>query len=194
MFTIHATRKLLDRVKPPVGEPVEPSTALGNWYATALFWKPQVALFVNEWTLLPVFVPLAPAATLAPRFPAELRRVLDAHGVDPRFVDQEIRSIGTGHYAKTASRSVLGVMTEFTFLANVHREDHGADDDLVALSVRLAETPMSPLSKRHVSPDRELAALVAAQNCPSSPTRTGSTFLNGPLTRREVLPGPRRVW
>jgi hypothetical protein len=40
-----------------------------------------------------------------------------------------------GHYAKTASRSLLGVMNEFTFLGNVHREDRGADDDLVALSV-----------------------------------------------------------
>lgn len=34
------------------------------------------------------------------------------------------------------------------------------DDDLVALSVRLSETPMSPLYKRHISPDHELKALV----------------------------------
>lgn len=159
-FTIHATKKLLDRVKQPAVDPVEPSSELGNWYATALFWKPQVALLFNERTLFPVFMPLAPATTLARRFPDELRRVLDAHGVDPRFVDQEIRSMGDGHYAKTASRSLLGVMNEFTFLGNVHREDHGADDDLVALSVRLAETPMSPLYKRHFSPDHELKALV----------------------------------
>lgn len=159
-FTIHATKKLLDRVKQPVVDPVEPASELGNWYATALFWKPQVALLVNERTLLPVFMPLAPATTLARRFPDELRRVLDAHGIDPRFVDHEIRSMGEGHYAKTASRSLLGVMNEFTFLGNVHREDHGADDDLVALSVRLAETPMSPLYKRHISPDHELKALV----------------------------------
>ena len=56
--------------------------------------------------------------------------------------------------------SLVGVMNEFTFLGNVHREDHGADDDLVALSVRLAETPMSPLFRRHISPDHELKALV----------------------------------
>jgi hypothetical protein len=159
-FTIHATKKLLDRVKQPVVDPVEPASELGNWYATALFWKPQVALLVSERTLLPVFVPLAPATTLARRFPEELRRVLDAHGIDPRFVDHEIGSMGEGHYAKTASRSLLGVMNEFTFLGNIHREDHGADGDLVALSVCLAETPMSPLYKRHGSPDHELKALV----------------------------------
>lgn len=159
-FTIHSTKMFLDRVKQPVVDPVEPASELGNWYATALFWKPQVALLVNERTLLPVLMPLAAATTLAHRFPDELRRVLDAHGIDPRFVDHEIRSMGEGHYAKTASRSLLGAMNEFTFLGNVHREDHGADDDLVALSVRLAETPMRPLYKRHISPDHELQALV----------------------------------
>jgi hypothetical protein len=54
----------------------EPSTALGNGYATVLFWKPQVALFVKERTLLPVFVPLAPAVKVADRFPDQLGRVL----------------------------------------------------------------------------------------------------------------------
>ncbi len=95
-FTIHATKKLLDRVKQLVVAPIEPATQLGNWYATAVFWKPQVALLVNERTLLPVFMPLAPATTLAVRFPGELRRVLDAHGIDPRFVDHQISSMGEG--------------------------------------------------------------------------------------------------
>lgn len=39
-------------------------------------------------------------------------------------------------------------------------ETRRADDDLVALSVRIAKTPTSPLYKLHISPDRELAALV----------------------------------
>ena len=57
MYKICATKKLLDRVKQPFVESQgEPSTALGNWHATALFWKPNVALFVNDRTLLPVFV------------------------------------------------------------------------------------------------------------------------------------------
>lgn len=160
VFTIHATKKLRDRAKQTIVEPNEPDSALGNWYATALFWKPQVALFVNERTLLPVFAPLAPASALARRFPDQLREVLDAHGVDPRFVDHEIRSMGEGQYAKTASRSLLGVMNEFTYFGNVHREEYRADEDLVALSVRLAVTPMSPLYKSHGAPDRELRALV----------------------------------
>ncbi|NBW46191.1 MAG: hypothetical protein EBR45_11645 [Betaproteobacteria bacterium] len=66
MFTLYCTKKLLDRIGRPVTVPEPASTHLGNWYATALLWKPQMALMVNERTLLPVLLPLAPAA-LAPR-------------------------------------------------------------------------------------------------------------------------------
>lgn len=62
MFHLHSTKKLLDRIKPEICIAGESDTALGNWYATALFWKPQVALLVSEKTLLPVLMPLAPAA------------------------------------------------------------------------------------------------------------------------------------
>jgi hypothetical protein len=68
MYTIHATRKLLDRVRQHPAPPITPTTALGNWYATAVFSKPHVALLVNEATLLPVVMPRAPAASLAARF------------------------------------------------------------------------------------------------------------------------------
>jgi hypothetical protein len=164
-YTIHATKKLLDRVKRPVGA-VEPATVLGNWYATALFWKPQVALFVNEWTFLPVLVPLAPAATLAERFPESLRAVLDQLGVDPRFVDAEIRMMGRAGYAKTANRSVVGMMNEFGFLADTFRRDPRFGEDLVRLAVRLAGTPVGPLAKRQGFPDRELLALVETHLAP----------------------------
>jgi hypothetical protein len=63
VLIVRATRKLLDRIGPPDLDQGEQSTTLmGQWYATAVFWKPHVALFVNEPTLLPVLMPLAPAA------------------------------------------------------------------------------------------------------------------------------------
>jgi hypothetical protein len=141
MLTVRATRKLLDRLGPPTADAGQASTTLlGDWYATALFWRPQVALLVSEVTLLPVLMPLAPAATFLQRFGPQLTAVLAAHGT-------------------TASRSAVGIMNEFTHLAGAWRQD---EPDLLALAVRLSATPCSPLYKRHISPDRELAALVAA--------------------------------
>jgi Domain of unknown function (DUF6933) len=60
--------------------------------------------------------------------------------------------------APTASRSVVGIMNEFTVLADTFRDT--TDPNLIGLAVRLAATQCSPLYARHVSPDRELAALL----------------------------------
>jgi hypothetical protein len=61
VFTVPATRTLLRRIGEidgPDSAPGQRSTsALGDWYATTLPWRPQVALFVNETTLLPILPP-----------------------------------------------------------------------------------------------------------------------------------------
>ena len=90
-YVIHYTKKLLERIKPPT---IAASGALGtplfgNWYATALFWKPQVALLVNEKTLLSVLMSLALATDLATRFLEHLAGVLVAHGIPQRLIDHE---------------------------------------------------------------------------------------------------------
>ncbi|MGO8884386.1 MAG: DUF6933 domain-containing protein [Streptosporangiaceae bacterium] len=73
MLIVRATRKLLDRLGPPTLTAGQASTTLlGDWYATAWFWRPQVALLGSEVTLLPVLMPLAPAATLLQRLGPEL--------------------------------------------------------------------------------------------------------------------------
>lgn len=159
MLIVRATKKLLDRIGPPtLGGGEESTTVMGQWYATALFWKPQVALFVNEPTLLPVLMPLAPAATLLARFPRHAAAVLAAHGTPDEVMDEELRQMRDCRLAKTANRSVVGIMNEFSFLAEAYRDSPAPD--LLALSVRLAATPCGPLYSKHVSPDRELAALL----------------------------------
>ena len=161
VFSLHATKKLLDRVKQPIMPPVsEPTTVLGNWYGTVRFWKPHVALLVNERTLFPVLMPLAPAATLMERFPDGLRQTLEARGVAADFIESEVAAMVDGQYAKTANRSVLGIMNEFGYLADWFR-DHRGSTDLVTLALRLSETPCGPLYQRHGSPDRELDAAIA---------------------------------
>jgi len=159
MFNLHCTKKLLDRIKPELENPRNGSTRLGNWYATALFWKPQMALVVNERTLLPVLLPLAPAATLAQRFPIALRDVLRALDMPDQFIDSEICGMNEVVYTKTANRSVLGLMNEFAYLAEGYR-DQGGSIDPVALSLKLAGTPCGPLYKGAVFPDKALRELV----------------------------------
>lgn len=148
MFTVRGTTKFLDRVGRPTAVPPSSSTVLGDWYANALFWRPQVALFVNAATFLPVLMPFAPASGVVARFPVAMTEVLDALGVDPRFVESEVTQMKSAVLAKTASRPVLGVMNGFTFMAE-HTISTGRSDpaDLVGLSVWLANTIVGPISK-----------------------------------------------
>jgi hypothetical protein len=163
MLVVHGTKKLLDRLGRPTVEPTTRSTTvLGSWYATVLFWRPQIALLVNERTLLPLLMPLAPTATLLERLPAWLDATLDAHGVLRNFIDAELALAADIGLAKTNNRSVLGVMNEFVHLAHWHKEAVTSDDDLIGVALELSQVPTSPLYKSHVSPDRELAAVVAA--------------------------------
>lgn len=161
MVIVRATRKLLQRLgRAPILDGEMSTTRLGDWYATVLPWRPrQVALFVSEHTLVPVLMPLAPTATLLDRFPDHLAAVLRAHQVPEPVVAAEAVHTRTYRVAATANRSLLGSMNEFAHLARAHREAQ-PDPDLLELSLQLGTVPCGPLYARHVSPDRELAALL----------------------------------
>lgn len=163
MLIVRATKKLLRLMGPSTAlDSDRGTTSLGPWYATVLFWQPRVVLLVNEATLLPVLLPLAPAATLmTSRITEQISTVLTALDAPAAIIDQERRHMQTAQLGVTANRSVVGVMIDFARLAELHHDDDPAVD-LVALAVRLAATPCSPLYGRNVSPDRELAATLQA--------------------------------
>jgi hypothetical protein len=107
MFVVHATKKFLDRAHRTAlaAQGVQPATnVLGAWYATALFWQPQAALFVNEPTRLPLFVALAPSATVIPRMTQTAAAVFRTLGLSEEFICQEVTEMGTHQLTKTVNR------------------------------------------------------------------------------------------
>lgn len=60
-------------------------------------------------------------------------------------------------FAKTANRSVVEIMNEFSFVAEGYRE-YLESSDLMMLSMRLADTPCSPI--KYNSPARLLKEIV----------------------------------
>jgi hypothetical protein len=161
MLVVHGTKKLRDRVGARNGDMVrDDGSALGHWYATVLAWRPkQLALFVHDTTLLPVLMPLAPAATVLTRFPDRLAEILDLHGIPRSTIEREIAALTPQSLTTTANRSLVGILNEFTHLATAWRSPDG-HNDLNDLSLRLAQVPCSPLYQHHVSPDHELTALL----------------------------------
>ena len=162
MYTLHCTAKLRDRLRRPVSEASHlATTRLGDWYATALFWRPQLALLVNERTLMPALLPLAPASTLPERVAPAVAQVLLLQGVGREFVEREVAAMADVAVAKTANRSVVGTMNEFAFEAEVYRDHRGMTDPL-QLAMRLAETPCGAI--RGNSPARLLRDVAAGRS------------------------------
>ena len=159
-YKLHCTKKLLDRIKPLAMLENPTTTQLGDWYACPWFWKPQLVLLVNEKTMLPVVMPLAPANEITLHFPNYLGQVLFEHGVPREFIEREIALMRQVTVCKTQNRSLVGMMNQFTYHAEVYREYRGFNDPL-GLALQMADTPCGPLIKTSVTPERALAALVA---------------------------------
>ncbi len=128
---------------------------LGNWYAKAIFSKPQVGLFVNVRTLLPVLMPLAPASRLVERFPQYLFKVLLSQGVSESFMQQELNSLDEVVYCKSTNRSIIGIQNMFTYLLEGYQSIHYAND-WYELSMMMADTPCGPLYKSTITPGNAL--------------------------------------
>jgi hypothetical protein len=158
VLVLRGTKKLRDRLqKATVAGPDDRSTTeLGDWFANALFWRPQVALLVNSRTLLPVFMELAPAATLLQRAPAAIEAVLRRQGVDEAFLAAEREAMGEVRIAPTNDRRVVGVMNEFAFHGEWRFKE--GQHDLEALSLRMSSLIIGKLAEG--SPDRALAAVM----------------------------------
>lgn len=159
---VKATRKLLDRLGEGEIRDGESTTLLGEWYATILPWRPrQLGLLISDRALLPVVMPLAPAATLLTRFPEHLADVLTALHVPTGIIENELAEMRTATVTTTTNRSRVGSLNEFAHLAQAHRQHHpDQHPDTLDLSLWLARVPCSPLYQRHISPDREMAALI----------------------------------
>jgi hypothetical protein len=188
MLVVRGTKKLRDRVRVPVsGDDPASTTVLGDWFATAVFWKPQIALLVNRHTLVPVFMPLSPVATLLDRVPDAIAAVLRRHGAGDAFVDSELEAMSEARIAPTNDRSVLGVMNEFAFHGKLHWQ-HGTDT-LEDLSIEMAAMLVGPLRSRNGFPDRELASVLGIES--DATTRARRVPAAGPCARAVAVPATR---
>lgn len=163
MYSIYATKKLLDRMHEPVIDSVpDATTRLGNWFAKPLFWRPQVALFINEGTFLPVFASLAPASSLANRFPDDLAMTLRAHGVPESFIEEELLAMDDVVVSKTNNRRVVGTLNELATMATRIRAYHSELTPL-HFSMELARVPCGLSGGDYRIPEVALRDLVSTR-------------------------------
>jgi hypothetical protein len=105
---------------------------------------------VSSTTLLPVVLQAKEIKTLPERLPAALGEVLAALHIPGLAIDSELRHMTEHRYAKTANRTILGVMNDYMRMLPSYA-DPGRP--LLDIALHLAEAPMGPIGGE--SPDYE---------------------------------------
>jgi hypothetical protein len=94
------------------------STRLGGWYGTLIrFGRWHVLLFISERSRLPVLLPARDADRLALAFPKAVSETLMGIGVPAAAVERECSLMSRITIGPIRSRSLLGSLNEFAFLA-----------------------------------------------------------------------------
>lgn len=142
MVTLRCTRSVRDRLHLPrqmVPEPPPSTGRLGDWYVHLVrFGRPEFAIATSERSLLTVLFPArALRTTLAPNLRGAVGSLLESLGVSGEAVAHEIAAMES-----VTNRRVLGSMNELAFQASVLLT---RGDDLLTISRRLADTPMSAI-------------------------------------------------
>jgi len=145
MVAIRCTKKLLARVGSPQ-EFTEPSTpVLGDWYAAPLGVNRQrYVLLISERSRLPVLMAGRDLKHLTDNFPDALAAVLWGLGISAAVIQREVEASREAVIAKTNNRSLLGTLTDFSFLLKWQLQGR-QEIDLVEEALRLSRTPVQPL-------------------------------------------------
>lgn len=157
MLIVHGTAAFRDRVPHEDASDATSTTTLGSWYAHLVRWKRPLTLFVNERTLLPLVVPLAPAKTLLARLPDAVAEVMTALDIPADFIAAEVAAMREVQVAPTANRSVLAVLKDGVQVLGYWRD---LEESPLELSMRLADRPAG--SRDYASPadlSREAAGM-----------------------------------
>ena len=153
MFSLRCTEQVLKclKVKPDLELPSS-TTLLGDWYAKYLILDRQhFVVCCCDRTYLPVVVTARDLAKLPRRLTQSLGDVLAALSVPEDLIHDEQAAMREVVFGKTANRVATGVLVDYARML-----DHPSTrmDDLIEISLGLAETPLFAGSPRVVFPNR----------------------------------------
>jgi len=168
LLVLRCTRRLLDRVGPPVADPPESTTVLGDWYAKPFgVAQKRFVLMISGRTRIAVVIPGRRLANLQHSLPHALAILLARLGVPTDAIEREIAASQEVVFAVTDSRSLLGTLNDFATLAQLRLRDE-PDTSLEDLSFWLSWIPVAPLGHRRPADlARELFGLNPLQSTPS---------------------------
>ena len=151
MLVIRATQKLLAKLGAPATYPPSSTTTLGDWYAKPFgVAQRRFVLLISEKSRLAVLMPGRDVSALPRNFPGALEVQLERLGVPQDAIDREVAACGDYVVAATASKSLLGTLNDYAYMAQ-HRLRDQPHVDLEDESFSLSHTPLSPLGFQYAA-------------------------------------------
>jgi Domain of unknown function (DUF6933) len=165
MTLLHCTAKLLKELgNPPLQAPATPAgtQGLGDWYANLTrIDRRKCLLFTNEKTLYSFLIPAVKKENLkniVEEFLMNLSFNLQVEGFSADVVNRVMAEYTEIGFAKTASKKVLGAMTQITFEAEyliLHRDEGMERDKILKVNGDINRSLMRgdrvPASRRDVT-------------------------------------------
>lgn len=169
MIVIRCTQRLLKSSRiAPLADPPAPDCPLGEWYANAIplpFPGRWLTLYVHADTLLAVVAPGGSLGGTLDAFRLRLPPLLRRMEVPEPWIKARREELVDVVVARTASRRILGFMTDMWNFVLIHADDAAsfAALDFDAMEDSLAETPYSIAPGKMDSPDDMVRTLAASR-------------------------------
>lgn len=172
MTLIHCTAKLLKELgTPPLQSPdtLNPE-GLGNWYANLLrIDRRKCILFTNEKTLYSFLIPKVKKENLKniiDEFLFNLNMNLQAEGFSLEVINRVMQEYTDIGFAKTASKTVLGAMTQLMFEYEVLIEMKEGLENVKVLEMNKDINRSLMRGSRHLYPIEMLQELLTGVEVP----------------------------
>lgn len=146
MVVLRCTQKLLARLRQPADAAAQSTTRLGDWYGNILrVGRRQQLLFISEHSRLALVLPITDGRRLREVFPSAVAQLLRGVGISEDDIATEQAQMVEMAFGRTRSRSLLGTLNDFAFMAQDgvwYGRDPQSPDELMRF---LAGTPILPL-------------------------------------------------
>lgn len=177
MRLIHCTAKLLKELhNPPVQNPAPNPEGLGNWYANLLrIDRRKCILFTNEKTLYSFMIAKVKKENLQnifDEFLFNLNMNLQAEGFSLDVIQRVMVEYTDMGFAKTASKTVLGAMTQLMFEYEVFVQMKEGLDNVKVLEMNKRLNRSLMRGSRHLHPIEMLQELLTGVEVPRPRVRT----------------------
>lgn len=143
MVILRRTSRLQSQLPETRAPYSDSDTALGDWYANRIVvHRKPLLLLISSKSLLPLVLPARDVRTLPDRLAGVVRNRLARLGLPDAWIDAEVSVMVPVVVAKTADRSVLGILVDFAKGAPYYLPAQGSSDTaLVSLEESLEKTP-----------------------------------------------------